>query len=152
MASQYNFVHPAAQAPAVNAQRIQVNDRFAQTADLRIAAQRSFMIDGRTVWADLRGSGSKSKLYRYSGGIFDAKANGGLKKVTKGCPALIRACKQSVTNEWKVTKANCDHQNCAGGTKKPSMRALLPEATAIVESSSAITTPELGKTLKATIG
>ena len=49
MASQYNFVHPAAQAPAVNTKRIQVNDKFAQTADLRTAAQRSFMIDGRTV-------------------------------------------------------------------------------------------------------
>ena len=86
MASQYNFVHPAAQAPAVNAKRIQVNGKFAQTADLRIAAQRSFMIDGRTAWADLRGSGSKSKLYRCSGGTFDAKANGNLKKVTNGCP------------------------------------------------------------------
>ena len=81
------------------------------------------MIDGRTVWADERGSGSKSKLYRCSGATFDAKANGDIRKVIKGCPALIKACKQSVTNEWKVTKANYDHQNCAGGTKKPSMRA-----------------------------
>ena len=32
------------------------------------------------------------------------------------------------------------------------MRALLPEATAIVKNSSTITIPELGKTLKATIG
>ena len=63
MVNQHNTVHPAAQAPAVNAQRIQVNEKFAQTADLRIAAQRSFMIDGRTVWADERGSDSKSKLY-----------------------------------------------------------------------------------------
>ena len=30
------------------------------------------------------------------------------------CPTLIRACKQSVTDEWKVTKANYGHQNCAG--------------------------------------
>ena len=67
MASQYNFVHPAAQGPAVNAKRIQGNDKLAQTADLLIVAQRSFMIDGRTVWADERGSGSKSKLYRCSG-------------------------------------------------------------------------------------
>ena len=94
MASQYNFVHPAAQAPAVNARRIQVNDKFTQTADLRIAAQRSFVIDGRTVWADARGSGSKSKLYRCSGATFNANANGDIRKVTKGCPALIRACKQ----------------------------------------------------------
>ena len=92
MASQYNFVHPAAQAPAVNAQRIQVNDRFAQTADLRIAAQRSFMIDGRTVWADERGSGSKSKLYRCSGATFDAKANGDIRKVSKGCPDRMCVC------------------------------------------------------------
>ena len=64
MASQDNLVHPAAQASAVNNQHIQVNDKFAQTTDLRIASQRSFMIDGRTVWADERGSGYKSKLYR----------------------------------------------------------------------------------------
>ena len=32
------------------------------------------------------------------------------------------------------------------------MRALLPEATAIVKNSSTITTPALGKTLKPTIG
>ena len=86
MASQYNLVHPVAQAPAVNANRLQVNDKFAQAADLRIAAQRSFMIDGRTVWADQTGSGSKSKLYRCSEANFDAKANGDLRKVTKGCP------------------------------------------------------------------
>ena len=93
MASQYNLVHPAAQAPAVNAKRIQVNDKFAQTADFRITAQRSFMIDGRTVWADERGSGSKSKLHLCSGVILNAKANGDLRKVSKGSPE-VRACKQ----------------------------------------------------------
>ena len=103
MVSQDNPVCPTAQAPAMNAQRIQVNDKFAQTADLRIAAQQSFMVSGRTVWADERGSGSKSKLYRCSGATFNTKANGDIRKATKGYPALIRACKQSVTNEWKVT-------------------------------------------------
>ena len=68
---------------------IQVNGKFAQRVELRIAAQRSFMIDGRTVWADERGSGSKSKLYRCSEASFDAKANGDLRKVTKGCPDII---------------------------------------------------------------
>ena len=48
-----------------------------------------------------------------------------------------------------MTKVNYDHQNCAGGTKKPSMRALLPEATAIVKNSNSITIPELGKALNA---
>ena len=99
-----------------------------------------------------RGSGSKSKLYRCSGATFNAKANGDIRKVTKGFPALIRACKQSVTNEWKVTDANYDHLNCVGATKKLSMRALLPEATAIVKNSSTITTPALEKPLKATMG
>ena len=100
MASQYNLVHP----PAIYDERIQVNDKFTKLADLRIAAERSFMIEGRTVWADERGSGSKSKLYRCSGATFNANANGNIRKVTKGCPALIRACKQSATNEWKVAK------------------------------------------------
>ena len=110
------------------------------------------MIDGRTVWADERGCGSKSKLYPCSGATFDAKANGDLKKVTKGCPALIRACKQSVTNEWKVTNADYDHLNCAGDYKEPGIRALSPEATAIVDKSSSITATALGNTPKATMG
>ena len=44
------------------------------------------MIDGRAVWADERGSGSKSKIYRCSGATFDTKENGDIRKVTKGCP------------------------------------------------------------------
>lgn len=44
-------------------------------------------------------------------------------------------CEQSITGRWKVTKANYDHQTCAGGTKKPGMRALFPEAVAIVKSN-----------------
>ena len=152
MASQYDPLHTAPSAPAINAKRIKVNDTFAQAADLRAEAQRSFMLDGRSVWADGRVSGSKSKLYRCSGANFDTKANSDLRKVTNGCPALVRACKQSITGEWKVTVANYYHENCAGGMKRHGMRALLPEATAIVKNSSTITAPALGNTLKATTG
>ena len=38
------------------------------------------------VGTDERGSGFKSKLHRCSEATFDAKANGDLRKVTKGCP------------------------------------------------------------------
>ena len=44
------------------------------------------MKDGRTVGTYERGIGFKSKLYRCSEAIFDAKANGDLREVTKGCP------------------------------------------------------------------
>lgn len=44
MTSQYNLVHPAAREPAVNAQRVQINDKIAQTVAVRIEAQRSFMV------------------------------------------------------------------------------------------------------------
>lgn len=48
MASHFNLLHTAASSPAINAQRVQVNDIFAHTADLRAEAQRSFMLDGRS--------------------------------------------------------------------------------------------------------
>ena len=106
MASQYNLMHTAAHASAINDQRIQMNDKFAYTADLRIAAQRSCMLDGRTLWIDEMTSGSKSKLYRCSVASIGVKGNGDIRKVTKECPAFIRACKQMVTNEYKVVNAN----------------------------------------------
>lgn len=80
----------------------------------------------------MRVSGSTSKSYRHCGAIFHAKVNSDIQKVTRGCPALLRAFKQSVTGVWKVAKARSDHQNCVGGTNT-GMRTLLPETAAIVE-------------------
>ena len=48
--------------------------------------------------------------------------------------------------------ANYDHQNCTGGTKTPNMRAMLPEAAAIVKNSSNINAPALRSTLKTEMG
>lgn len=61
MASQYNIVHTVVSSPAINPQRIQVNGKFGETAELRAAAERSFVLDGKMVWADGRVSGSKRK-------------------------------------------------------------------------------------------
>ena len=51
-----------------------------------------------------------------------------------------------------MTKANYDHQICAGGTKKTSLRAQFPEAAVIVKNSSTITALALGSMLKGTMG
>lgn len=61
MAIQYNLLHTAGTAPAINAQRIQVK-KFAKTANLRFAAQRSFVLDGWSVWADMSVSGSEEQF------------------------------------------------------------------------------------------
>lgn len=71
-------------APAINAQRVQVNDKLTQTADLRVVAQRSFMTGGRSVWAYGRVRGSKRNLCRRFGASFDAKTNGDPRNVAKG--------------------------------------------------------------------
>ena len=107
MASQYNLVNAAARAPAVKAQRIQVNDKFAQTADLRITAHRSSMIDARTVRADERGSGFKSKLYGCSEATFDAKASGDLRRVTKGRPDSMYVFMSVAGLGRKVSRSRC---------------------------------------------
>lgn len=71
---------------------LQVNDRFGETAELRLVAKRYFVPDGGMVRADGRVSGSKSILYRCSRASFDVKANNYLRKVTEGYPALIGTC------------------------------------------------------------
>ena len=58
---------------------------------------------------------------------------------------------QLVMNEWKATNANYEH-NCAVRTKKPRARAMLREATSIVEDSRTVTILALGTPLKATMG
>ena len=106
MASQYNLVHPAACAPAVNAQLIQVNDMFAQTADLRIAAQRSYERRKDCVGTDKRGSGFKNKLYQCSEATFDAKANGDLRKVRKGCPDSMYVLVSVAGSDRKILRGS----------------------------------------------
>lgn len=77
--SHHNLLHNAVSASAINAQGVQ-NYKFAQTADFRVEAQRSLMLDGRSVWADVRVIVVLSKLYRCSDASFDAKASSDLRK------------------------------------------------------------------------
>lgn len=62
VASLYNLLNTAVSAPAINAQHVDVNDKFAQTTDLSTEPYRSFMLARRSVREDVKVSNSKSKL------------------------------------------------------------------------------------------
>ena len=72
--------------PELNVRRLQVGDRFVQTADLRVATERCFLADGRGMRADKRVGGSRGKLYRCDGAVFDVKCKA---KETRGCQAFV---------------------------------------------------------------
>ena len=77
----------------LNVRRLQIGDRFVQTADLRVATERCFLADGRGMCADKRVGGSRGKLYRYDGAVLDIKS--------KAKETIVRACPQSSTQEWR---------------------------------------------------
>ena len=60
--------------PELNVRRLQIGDRFVQTADLRVATERCFLADDRGMCADKRVGGSRGKLYRCDGAVFDIKS------------------------------------------------------------------------------
>ena len=62
-----------------------------------------------------------------------------LSRMTIDHASLARRSK----GEYKVTKPDYDHQNSAVVTKKPGMRAVLPEAAVIVKNSSIPPPPNL---------
>ena len=90
--------------------------------------------------ADKRGGGSRGKLYRCDGTVFDVKNKA---KETQGCQALVRACWQSSTQEWKVTKVSYEHTLCSGGTKNASPRALRAEAAKFIKPNANMTASSL---------
>ena len=107
-----------------------MGDRFSKTADLHTDVERCFIREGGTVRRIAEVRAPRANFYQCDGAIYDAKAE---EKNTRGCQAVVRACLQTTTLEWKVTVAELDHQNCASGTKKAGLRALQEEATAIVK-------------------
>ena len=146
-----NYFEPTTDQPpaGLNVRRVQVGDKFSKTVELRTAVERCFRADGRGCRADVRVTGSRTKLYRCDGAVYDLKnTDKEERRKTTGCQALVRACMQMKTLEWKVTAAHLSHVNCSGGERKAGIRVLLPEAEAIVNSNTSISADALTKTLK----
>ena len=79
--------------PELKVRRLQVGDRFVQTADLRVATERCFLADDRGMCADKRVGGYRGKLYRCDGAVLDIKS--------KAKETIVRAYWQSSTQEWR---------------------------------------------------
>ena len=105
-----------------------------------MATERCFLADDRGMCADKRVGGSRGKLYRCDGAVFDVKSKA---KETRGCQALVRACWQSSTQAWKVTVVSYDPTLRSGGAKNASPRALRAEATKLINSNSNMTASSL---------
>ncbi|CAM9636011.1 unnamed protein product, partial [Hapterophycus canaliculatus] len=71
--------------------------------------------------------------------------------ITGGCPVFLRAFKRA-DKHFHVTDCLFDHTNCAGGKKKPSLRATATEGAVIVNANRKITFGRLVKTLKGSYG
>lgn len=98
--------------------------------------------------SDLRVIGSRSKLYRCDGAVYGGKTTSKEDRgKTTGYQALVRACKQTKTGEWKITAANLSHTNCSGSERKAGIRVLLPEAADIANGNASNSADELTKTL-----
>lgn len=133
--------------PGADAPSPKVGDKFTEISDLREAAERCFLADGRGCRADKRSSGSKNKLYRCDGAIFDVNLKDKEKRnKTSGCQALVRACRQQKTGEWKITATNLIHTNCSVREKKPDTRVILVKATTKVNKSTSISAEAQAKT------
>ena len=140
-----NYFEPTTDQPPVglNVCRVQVGDKFSKTIELRTAVERCFRADGRGCRADLRVTGSRTKLYRCDGAVYDLKATDKEeRRQTTGCQALVRAYMQTKTQEWKVTAAHLSHANCSCGERKAGIRVFLPEAEAIVNGNTSITSSD----------
>ena len=133
-------------ASSLQATPLNVGDCFSSTELLRGAAERVMLSQGRTMVSDQRATGSKSKLYLCAGAIIVAKEKG-----VKGCQAHVRAYRRA-NKEWRITQCSFVHENCAGGKKKPSLRALAAEGAVVVNGIRKITSPGIVKMLKGAYG
>lgn len=125
---------------------------LATADDLRLAAERSFMKDGRGMKADKRVGGGKSMLYRCAGVEWDAKRKSkGSAKLTAGCQAFMQAY-QLKGNEWKLIEVCLEHVLCAGGSENAGSRALEEEPIQIVSANRSITISSLQDTLQTHTG
>lgn len=84
-----------------SSQPIVVGTCFATTKELRQAVGAHFASFQRS-FVSSRNGGGHQKIYKCAGN-------------TAGCPAEVRAYKQS-TGEWRANKINNQHNPCAGGS------------------------------------
>ena len=76
MVSRRNYFEPTTDQPpaGINVRRVQEGHIFSKIIELRTAVERCFRADRRGCRADLRVTGSRSKLYRYDAAVYDIKA------------------------------------------------------------------------------
>ena len=126
--------------PSISAPTLAVGDVFADAESLKIAFDRSLLAEGRQSRTDKRTSGGNGKLHRCTGAVIVDKVKG-----AKGCPVLIRACKQTKTKEWRVTELCLHHENCTGQVggknRRPSRKVVAAEYSALVNSCLLYTSP-----------
>ena len=97
--------------PELKVRRLQIGDRFVQTADFRVATERCFLADDRGMCADKRVGGSRGKLYRCDGAVLDIKS--------KAKETIVRAYWQSSTQEWRSLLSTCPlHTNSGCGKER----------------------------------
>ncbi|CAB1114471.1 unnamed protein product [Ectocarpus sp. CCAP 1310/34] len=137
---------PSSTPQPLYAPRPKIGDCFSSSVELRVASERAMLRDNRTMIADARGGGGHAKLYRCSGAIIEKGS-----KTTGGCQAHVKANKRA-DKHFYVTSVCYDHQNCAGGTKKPSVRAMAAEGAVVVRGNPKVSAPALAKTLKGAHG
>jgi len=85
-------------------------------------------------------------MYRCSGAIIQKGA-----KATGGCQEHVKANKRADGNFY-VTSASFEHENCTGGKKNPSVKALAAEGAVVINGNRKVTAPGLVKTLKGAHG
>ena len=95
--------------PELNVRRLQIGDRFVQTADLRVATEQCFLTDDRGMCADERVGGSRGKLDRCDGAVFDVKSKA---KETSSCMLAI------LDARMKGYRSLYGHTLCSGGPQE----------------------------------
>ena len=140
-------ISPSTAAPSLVVDTIKVGDSFASAQQLRTASERVLLSRGRTLVSDGRVNGGRQKVYRCSAAIM-AK---GVKGIAGRCPVFVRAYKRA-DKQFHVVDRSFEHWNCAGGKKKPSLRAMSSEGAVIVNVNRKITSGGLVKTLKGSYG
>lgn len=138
---------PSGAVQALRVTPLKVSDSFASAEALRTAAELVLLSQGRTLVSDHRVTGGRQRLYRCSAAVMVK----GQKGISGGCPVFVRAYRRA-DKHFHVTGCSFDHQNCAGGKKKPSLRALATEGEVVVNANRKITSGGIVKTLKGTYG
>ncbi|CAN0107747.1 unnamed protein product [Ectocarpus sp. 4 AP-2014] len=98
--------------PQQQQQEIVIGAQFETSKDLRVAVEKSLLVNGRGLVCKRGGSRQK-------------------KFTCAGCSYVVRAVKANVTGLWKISSIeDPDHPGCLGGRMRPSCEALMDVAVA----------------------